>query len=159
MVVNEVKSRECCGFSSHHCGERCWVLPTQVKWALPGGPAAIRDWHGKKRGSCGQAASRQLAGQGSLVFVEVHVIPTGGPPDLSLLGGSLLHRAMCLCVTTAEPTRCTQGSPCALEPLLRCKRSHCSEEPVHCNQRATLLAATGEKPAQQGRPSTAKIKS
>lgn len=104
MVVKEVKSRECCGFSSHHRGERWWVLPTQVKWAPPGGPAAIRDWHGKKRGSCGQAASRQLVGPGSLVFLEIHVIPAGGPPDLSLPAGSLLHRAVCLCITPLSPT-------------------------------------------------------
>lgn len=62
-------------------------------------------------------------------------------------------------VTTAEATRCNQGSPRAVEPLLHCKGSHCRGEPVHHNWRVTLLATTGGKPAQQGRPSPAQIKS
>ena len=39
--------------------------------------------------------------------------------------------------------------PSHLEPVLRNKRSHCSEKPAHCNQRKVL--------AQQWRPSAIKI--
>ena len=42
--------------------------------------------------------------------------------------------------------------------LLRHKRSHCSEKPVHCNEEWVLLATTREKPSQQPRPSTARNK-
>ena len=37
--------------------------------------------------------------------------------------------------------------PARLEPVLRNKRSHRNEKPVHCNEEYPLLAATREKPA------------
>ena len=36
------------------------------------------------------------------------------------------------------------------------RRSHCNQKSVHCSEEQLLLAATGEKPAHQQRPSTAK---
>ena len=43
------------------------------------------------------------------------------------------------CVTTPEPAR--------LEPLLRNRRSHCSEEPAYRTWEEPPLALTREKPA------------
>ena len=40
---------------------------------------------------------------------------------------------------TAQPTCCHYGSPSALEPVLRNKRSHCSEKPTHRNWRVAPI--------------------
>lgn len=72
--------------------------------------------------------------------------------------GAFLLEACCTGPQPASPAgalRCNQGSPCALEPLLHCKRS-CSEQPLHSNRRVTLPAATAAAVAW---PSTPKIKS
>ena len=46
--------------------------------------------------------------------------------------------------------------PVCPEPMFTNKRSHYSEKPAHLNERAASAPTTREKPAQQGRPNTAK---
>ena len=48
--------------------------------------------------------------------------------------------------------------PARLEPVLRKKRSHCNEKPVHCKEEQPLLDATKESRVQQRRPNAAKNK-
>ena len=57
---------------------------------------------------------------------------------------------------TFEPLCCNYWSPQAREPMLCNKRSHCNENSLPCNSTVAPLAATREKPMQQGGPSTAK---
>ena len=63
--------------------------------------------------------------------------------------------------STEQLDPCTTGNEAtteACEPVLRNKRSRCSEKPPHRSQRWPLLATTGEKPTKQLRFSTAKKK-
>ena len=56
---------------------------------------------------------------------------------------------------TTEPKHCNYRNVRTLELVLHKGRSHCSEKPVQCNQRAALVSETRGKPTQQQRPSTA----
>lgn len=48
--------------------------------------------------------------------------------------------------------------PAHLKPVLRKKRRHCSEKPLHRNEEQSPLTAAREKPAEQQRHSTVKNK-
>ena len=50
------------------------------------------------------------------------------------------------CATTAEPLCHNYWSSGTLEPVLRNKRSHCHEKPMHHNQRIAPHATTRESP-------------
>jgi len=62
-------------------------------------------------------------------------------------------RPLSPCATTPEPVLqspgADHGSPRALEPVLRNKRSHSNEKPWTTTREQPLLTAAGEKPSQQ----------
>ena len=59
------------------------------------------------------------------------------------------------CVTTIEPVPWYYWSLHAREPVLRNKRSHLNEKPMHCNERAAPAHHTRGKSKQQWRHSIA----
>ena len=81
-----------------------------------------------------------------------------GPGRSHMPRSNLAHAPQLLSLrsTACEPQLL---KPTCLEPVLRNKRSHCSEKSVHPNEEQPPLAATREKPVQSNEdPKQPKIK-